>query len=87
MALTLTKKVTVIWGSIPEPSAEWQVAKEQYIAECVAQGITDGVWTGDWTTSSRCFTDQTSAETFLTRWLEIHAQYGHVPASTSITDL
>ena len=87
MALTFTKRVTVNWGGATAASAEWQDAKEQYLLECIQEGITDGVWSGDWQTSNRCFTDQSAAERFLARWLEIHAQFGHVPESTSITDI
>ena len=85
--MAFTKRVTTIWNGLPEASAEWQVAKEQYLIECIQEGITDGVWSGDFQTSNRVFTDQAAAERFLARWLEIAARFEQTPVSTSITDI
>lgn len=85
--MAFTKRLTVIWNGVTEPNAEWQVAKEQYLIECIQEGITDGVWSGDFQTSSRVFTDQAAAERFLARWIEIAVRFEQVPVSTSITDI
>jgi hypothetical protein len=87
MALTLTKKVTCIWSEPPNTDTAYRDAREGYINQCIADGITNGVWEGDTLTSIRYFTDQAAAEKFLDGWLKLHESYNRAPVSTTILDM
>ena len=87
MAIILTKQLsyTFIDETTPQVLEIGAAAREAFIAQMVADGKTNGIWSGDAFTSRWQFADQASAEEFLAASPSWNS--GRTIVSSLITDL
>ena len=100
MAITLTKSTILTWatledrGSNTEPS-DFNTARNVKVDEMTTAGKTDGVpyFAPDWTpppsdglVNRRDFTDQTTAEEYVSFIMDICLQYGHTAPNVEYQD-
>ena len=65
MAMTLTKQVTIEWDNIPSQESTYIDARNEFLARMILADKTDGVWTGNSTSTTRKFSDQAAVDEFL----------------------
>ena len=65
MAITLTKQVTLEWDNAPSQDPTYVNARNTFIERITIEGKTDGTWSGNSTSTTRKFLDQSAVDEFL----------------------
>jgi hypothetical protein len=86
MAITLTKQVTVEWDNVPSQESTYVDARNAFLQRMIAEGKTDGVWTGNSTSTTRSFSDQGAVDEFLAFIATNNAGVRNIVSQT-ITDI